>query len=169
MAKFNLEVLHKTNDAAEAETKLGEITTFPRYIVVKKPTTNITEYWVCVPFIGDQFDRPSSQLYNVDVELHTADHADMAAAVAAREGLVDGLILEQTVVGGTIDAYADDGQYAHDQIAEKKDLAAGNIGGHRAEEGFAPPSQIKPTGQAFNDSQLGVEGAEAAGFGKELG
>lgn len=167
MAKFNLEVLKKTRDAAEAETELGLITTFPKYIVVKKPTINITEYWVCVPFIGDQFDRLAGNLYNVTVGEHTTGHLDLATAVAARGDIVDGLIVEQANVGGTFDTYADDDQYAHDQISEKKDGT--NIGGHRAEEGFAPPSQIKPTGQAFNDSQLGVEGADAAGFGKELG
>jgi hypothetical protein len=166
MAKFKLEVLHKTNDPAEAETKLGDITAFPKYIVVKKPTINIVEYWVCVPY-NEGFTRPSSALYNVEAEEHTAGLADLAAAVAAREGIVDGLILEQGAADGTFTSYADNDEYTHDQIAEKKD--GSNIGGHRAEEGWAPPSTIKPTGQAFNDSQLGVEGAEAAGFGKELG
>lgn len=168
MAKFNLEVLHKTNDPAEAETKLGEITTFPKYVVVKKPTINIVEYWVCIPY-NEGFNRPAGALFNVQAEEHTTGHLDFATAVAARDGIVDGIIVEQANVGGTFDTYADNDQYTHDQIAEKKDLAAGNIGGHRAEEGWTPPSTIKPTGQAFNDSQLGVEGADAAGFGKELG
>lgn len=166
MAKFKLEVLKKVNDPAVAETELGLITTFPKYIVVKKPFPKIVEYLICVPFVGDQFDRVGDQLLDISAP-HKADEANQAAAVLARADVPDGLILEVTNADATVSVYTDDGQFVNDMIAQKKDLP--NIGGHRAEEGWAPPSQIKPTGQAFNDSQLGVDGAEAAGFGKELG
>jgi hypothetical protein len=167
MAKFKLEVLKKVNDPTVAETELGLITTFPKYIVVKKPFPKIVEYLVCVPFVGDQFDRPMDQLLDIDAPLQAEDVEDLATAVAARAGIVDGLILEMTKADGTLNVYTDDGNFSNDMIAEKKNLP--NIGGHRAEEGWKPPSTLKPTGQAFNDSKLSVTGAEEAGFGKELG
>lgn len=172
MAKFKLEILHKVNDPAQAETLAGEITTFPKYVVVKKPFPKIVEYLVCVPFVGDTFDRPAAQMLTIDAP-HKGDVADFGTAVTERADVPDGLILEQVNADATVSVYTDDGNFVLDMIAEpevvEEDGSHSNDGGHRAREGWAPPSKIKPTGQAFNDSQLGVAGADSAGFGKELG
>lgn len=168
MANFKLEVLHKVNDAAEARTLFDAVAKSPKCIVQKRVGEYVTDYLVCVPFHGDAFDRVADQMLTLDVP-HREDVADMDAAEAARGGTgdMDGLTFEYEAMDGSVEIYSDDGTFLHFMIAEKKDPPS--VGGHRAEEGFAPPTQIKPTGQAFNDSQLGVEGAAAAGFGKELG
>ena len=172
MAKFKLEILHNVNDPSEAETLVGSVTTFPKYVVVRKPGDKVTEYLVCVPFVGDTFDRPFDQMLSIDAP-HKGDVADFATAVSERATVPDGLILEQVNLDATVSVYTDDGNFIVDMIAEPEvvepDGSHSNDGGSRAREGWAPPSQIKPSGQAFNDSQLGVEGADAAGFGKELG
>jgi hypothetical protein len=172
MAKFKLEILHKVNDPAEASTLIDTVTTFPKYMVVKKPFPKIVEYLVCVPFVGDTFDRVFDQMLSINAPLK-GDVADFATAVVERADVVDGLILEQVNADATVSVYTDDGNFAVDMIAEAPVVEAdghlSNIGGLRAREGWSPPSKIKPSGQAFNDSQLGVDGAAAAGFGKELG
>lgn len=168
MPKFKLEVLQKVNDPASARTLFDAETRNPKCIVMKRVGEYVNDYLICVPYVGDSFDRVADQMLSLDVP-HREDVADMDAAEAARGGTgdIDGLTFEYSNPDGSVSVFSDDGTFIHNMIAEAKNPP--NVGGHRAEEGFAPPSQIKPTGQAFNDSQLGVEGAAAAGFGKELG
>jgi hypothetical protein len=158
MAKFRLRILEKFDVWADAATALSNITTVPKYVVIKKPTPKIVEYWVCVPMVGDQFDYVQDQLFNVESELK-GQVADIDAAVADRANIVDGLILEMSNLDGTVDVYTDDDSYENNM---------GTDGAHRATEGWTPANQIKPSGQAFNDSQLGVEGADSKGFGNTL-
>ena len=168
MANFKLEVHHKVNDPSEARTLFDAVATSPKCIVMKRVGEYVTDYLVCVPYHGDSFDRVADQMLSLDVP-HREDVADIDAAEAARGGTgdMDGLTFEYQNPDASVAVYSDDGTFLHFMIAEAKNPP--NVGGHRAEEGFAPPTQIKPTGQAFNDSQLGVDGAAAAGFGKELG
>lgn len=168
MAKFKLEVLHKVNDPAEARTLFDAETRNPKCVVMKRVGEYVTDYLVCVPYHGDTFDRIGDQMLSLDIP-HREDVADMDAAEAARggDGDIDGMTFEYANPDGSVAIYSDDGTFIHSMIAEPKNPPS--VGGLRAEEGFAPPTQIKPTGQAFNDSQLGVDGAEAAGFGRELG
>jgi len=168
MAIFKLEILHKVNDPAEARTLFDAVTKNPKCIVMKRVGEYVNDFLVCVPFHGDTFDRVFDQILTLDVP-HREDVADIDAAEAARGGTgdIDGLTFEYQALDGSVEVYSDDGTFLHNMIAEPK--SPPSVGGHRAEEGWAPPSQIKPTGQAFNDSQLGVDGAAAAGFGKELG
>lgn len=172
MAKFKLEILNKVNDPSEAQTLVGAVTTFPKYIAVRRVGPKVTEYLVCVPFVGDAFDRVFDKLLTIESP-HKGDVADFATAVADRATVPDGLILEQNNAGGTVSIYTDDGEFINDLIAEPETVAANgshtNDGGHRAREGWSPPTEISPTGQAFNDSKLSAPGAAAAGFGKELG
>lgn len=158
MAKFRLRILEKFNDWTAAETALGEVTTVPKYVVIKKPAPSIVEYWICVPMVGDQFDYVQGQLFNMEAELK-GQVADLAAAIADRVNIVDGLVLEMSNLDGTVDVYTDDDSYANNM---------GTDGAHRATEGWTPANQIKPSGQAFNDSQLSVEGADDHGFGNPL-
>lgn len=169
MAKFKFEILAKVQDPAEVRALYDAEPRSPKCIVQKRVGEFQTDYLLCVPYIGDEFDRRGSQMLFLDIA-HREDVADQDAAEAARGGSgdIDGLTLEHTNTDGTVSVYSDDGQYLNYMIAEKAvvevDGSHSNDGAHRAEEGWEIPTQIKPSGQAFNDSKKGVAGADSAGF-----
>ncbi len=178
MAKFKLQILAKETDPEVIKVAYAAETRKPKYIVSKRVGEFQTDYLLCVPYAGDMFDLPASQFLTLTIA-HREDIDDLdpvnnpGLAEDARIGVVDGVVLEQTNVDDTISIYSVDGQWIKDMIAEapvvEADGSHSNDGAHRAREGFTkPPTQIKPTGQAFNDSKLGVAEAEAAGFGNPL-
>ena len=163
MAMMKFEILFKSSDPAAARTFYDAQSARPLAMLVKRVGEKVTDYLVCKPFAGDAYDRVADQIMSVDVA-HREDIADVdpannpGLAEAARVGVVDGLILEFTNADGTIGVFSDDGEYVHNMLNEAEVVEAdgshSNDGAHRAREGWAP-SQLAPTGQAFEDYKRG--------------
>jgi hypothetical protein len=161
MAMMKFEILFKSSDAAEARAEFDSAGVVPLAMVVKRVGPQVTDYLVCKPFVGDAFDRVADQILSLDV-LTRENVADQDAAEAAREGRMEGLILEYSN-GTDVEIFSSDGNFVHNMLNDAGDEtltadgAHTNDGAHRAREGWASPADVpaKPTGQAFNDYQSG--------------
>ncbi len=161
MAMMKFEILKKFSDPTEARDFYDTVAARPLAVVVKRVGEKVTDYVVCKPFIGDAYDRVADQVFSLDITLRE-NVVDQDAAEAVRVGVVDGLILEFTNPAGDVDVYADDGSagFIKDMLNDPGDptlTADGkstSAGAHRAREGWAP-SELKPTGQAFEDYKRG--------------
>lgn len=168
MAMMKFEILFKSSDPAEARAFYDAETSGPLAMVVKRVGPQVTDYLVCKPYGESSYNRVADQILSLDVlpreVIADADPANNPGlAEAARDGRVEGLILEETLVDGTIQIYSSDGNFVHNMLNEEGDLtltaegAHTNDGAHRAREGWEKPADapVRATGQAFNDYQSG--------------
>ena len=156
MAMMKFEILFKDSDPVKARAFYDTQTVRPLAMVVKRVGEKVTDYMVCKPFVGDAYDRVADQILSLDV-LSRENVLDQDAAEAARDGRMEGLILEYSN-GTDVEIFSSDGNYVHNMLNEAEVVEAdgshSNDGAHRAREGWEPGT-LKPTGQAFEDYKRG--------------